>query len=97
MTAFAIIATIEVDAEHIDEYEIALLAHRERCLVNEPWTLQFDVLKPKDAKNQIVLYEVYTDKAAFDAHTNGDSRNQMMEDVKHIDVKLSGIPCSLAH
>ena len=97
MTAFAIVATIEVNAEQIDEYEKALITHRERCLINEPGTIQFDVLKPNDEENKFMLYEVYTDEAAFDAHWNGDSIKQMREDTGHIEAELSGVRCTLRH
>jgi quinol monooxygenase YgiN len=35
---------------------------------NEPGCLQFDVLEPEGEGDRILLYEIYTDQAAFEAH-----------------------------
>lgn len=35
---------------------------------DEPGCLQFDALTTDDAPELVILYEVYADKAAFDAH-----------------------------
>jgi autoinducer 2-degrading protein len=34
----------------------------------EPKCLRFDVLRPDDTKDSVVLYEIYTDENGFDAH-----------------------------
>src|SRR5262249_37355985 len=46
------------------------MAHRARGLKDEPGTLQFEVLIPCDDKTKVMLYELYRDDAAFDAHWN---------------------------
>jgi quinol monooxygenase YgiN len=35
---------------------------------DEPGCRRFDVLEPKGENERIVLYEIYDDRAAFDAH-----------------------------
>lgn len=35
---------------------------------HEPGCRRFDVLAPKDDPDRVVLYEIYDDRAAFDAH-----------------------------
>jgi autoinducer 2-degrading protein len=35
---------------------------------DEPGCLQFDVLEPEGEGNRVLLYEIYADKAAIDAH-----------------------------
>ena len=35
---------------------------------DEPGCLQFDVLEPDGEGDRVLLYEIYTDKAAFEAH-----------------------------
>ena len=68
MQAVAMIVTSQLahdgDAER---FEVALLAHRERCLRDEPGTLQFDVLRPYDSEGTFMIYEVYTDEEALRA------------------------------
>jgi autoinducer 2-degrading protein len=40
---------------------------RDSC-VHEPGCRRFDVLIPKDGDDRVFLYEIYDDRAAFDAH-----------------------------
>jgi autoinducer 2-degrading protein len=40
---------------------------RESCR-NEPGCRRFDVLSPKGEADRVLLYEIYADRAAFDAH-----------------------------
>jgi (4S)-4-hydroxy-5-phosphonooxypentane-2,3-dione isomerase len=35
---------------------------------DEPGCLQFDVLEPEGEADRVMLYEIYLDRAAFDAH-----------------------------
>ena len=35
---------------------------------DEPGCLQFDVLEPEGDSDRVLLYEIYADRAAFDAH-----------------------------
>ena len=85
MSKLVIIATIELLPGTTDRAVKILLDHRERCLRDEPGTLQFEVLVPSDTplgpgapipetkRNTVMLYEVYKDSAAFDDHWNGSS------------------------
>jgi quinol monooxygenase YgiN len=35
---------------------------------NEPKCKRFDVLRPDDTTDSVVLYEIYTDESGYDAH-----------------------------
>ena len=95
MPKFAIVATFDLAEGRVDEFLPLLLAHRDRCLRDEPGTLRFDVLRPGGEENKILLYEVYTDEAAFQLHWNGPSVAQMRGETAGMAVKLSGIRCAL--
>ena len=95
MSKFAIIATIEVSPGRLDEYLPLVMAHRTRCLQDEPGTLQFEVLRPHDDQTALRLYEVYLDKAAFDVHWNGPSRARHDAEAAGMVAKLSGTFCTL--
>ncbi|SDB35415.1 putative quinol monooxygenase [Bauldia litoralis] len=41
-------------------------------VAREPGCRRFDVLEPKGEDDRIVLYEIYDDRAAFDAHMQTD-------------------------
>ena len=77
MPKLAILATIEVAPGCMEELLPLLMAHRARCLRDEPGTLQFEVLRPRDGEDtRLMLFEVYRDEAAFEAHWNAPSRAQ---------------------
>jgi (4S)-4-hydroxy-5-phosphonooxypentane-2,3-dione isomerase len=95
MDKFAIVATFDVAEGRMDEFLPLLLAHRDRCLKDEPGTLRFDVLRPRNEENTIILYEVYEDDAAFQVHWNGPSVARMRADTTGMVAKLTGIRCAL--
>jgi Antibiotic biosynthesis monooxygenase len=61
MPKLAIVATIEITPGRMDEFLPLLMAHKARCLRDEPGTLQFDVLVPRDDNSKVLIYEVYQD------------------------------------
>jgi len=95
MPKLAIIATIEVAPDRKEEFLPLLMAHRARCLKDEPATLEFEVLLPRDDQTKVMLYEVYRDDAAFDAHFNGSSMKRIREEAGPMIVKLYGTRCTL--
>jgi (4S)-4-hydroxy-5-phosphonooxypentane-2,3-dione isomerase len=73
MSKLAIIATIEVAPGKRDQVLPLLMARGARCLKDEPGTLQFDVMIPREDDSRLLVHEVYQDDAAFDAHRSGPS------------------------
>jgi quinol monooxygenase YgiN len=96
MPKFALIASIDVAPGCRDEFLPLLRAHATRCLKDEPGTLQFDVLLPHDGGDKVMLYELYQDQAAFDAHSNGPSLAQLRKEAAGMMGKVSGTRCSLS-
>jgi len=92
----AIIGTLEVAPGRKDEVLPLLMAHRARCLKDEPGTLQFEVLVPREDDTKVLLYEVYRDDAAFDVHWNGTSVARLREEAAGMIVKVYGTRCALA-
>lgn len=96
MPKLAIIATIEVTPEKRDQFLSIAMAHRARCLKDEPGTLQFDVLVPREDEDKLLIYEVYQDDAAFEVHFNGPSIAQLRQEAAGMIVKLIGTRCTPA-
>ena len=48
MPKLAIIGKLEIVPDHLDRVVPLLMAHRARCLADEPGTLAFEVLLPYD-------------------------------------------------
>jgi quinol monooxygenase YgiN len=67
----ALVGTIEIAPGRKDQLLSALMAHKARCLKDEPGTLQMEVLSPREDDAELLVYEVYRDDAAFDVHRNG--------------------------
>jgi len=95
MPKFANIVTIEVAPGRRDEILPLLAAHKTRCLKDEPGTLQFEILLPKDDDTKVISYEVYRDDAAFEVHRNGPSLAQWREETAGIVMKLHGARCAV--
>jgi quinol monooxygenase YgiN len=95
MPKFALIDTIEVAPGRTEEFVPLLMAHRARCLQDEPGTLQFEVLLPRQDTTKVMLYEVYRDEAAFDTHWDGPSLARLREEATGMMAKVSGTRCML--
>lgn len=93
MPKLAIIGNLEIAPGHLDRALPLLMA---RCLADEPGTLQFEVLLPRDDQTKVLLYEVYTDDAAFEAHWSGPSTNRLREEAAGMIVGVTGTRCALA-
>jgi quinol monooxygenase YgiN len=74
MSKLVIMGTIEVLPGKRDQVVSLLTAHGTRCLKDEPGTLEFKVLIPRDDDSKILICEVYQDDAAFEVHRNASKR-----------------------
>ena len=95
MSKFSTVSTIEAAEGRRDQILPLLVAHKARCLKEEPGTLQFEILLPKNDETKILLYEVYRDAAAFDVHRNGPSFARWQEETAGMVVKLQGVRCAV--
>ena len=94
MSKFANVVTIDVAPGRKDEVVALLLAHKAR-LKDEPGTLQFEVLLPKDEDTKVRVYEMYRDAAAFEVHLSGPSLAQWKKDTAGMVVTLRGVRCAV--
>ena len=65
--SFVIIAEFEVKPDGIERFLELARADASQSVAKEPGCHQFDVTVDR-AASRVVLYEVYDDEAAFDAH-----------------------------
>lgn len=97
MAKLAVIATIKFSREQRDRVLSLLMAHRARCLKDEPEdTLQFEVLVPREDDTRLLSYEVYRDDAAFERHRSAPSINQFRADIAGMGVRVQVTRCALA-
>jgi len=65
---YVILAPIQIKPEHREEFIKAMLLDARGSVENEPGCVRFDVIQDEQDLNRIYLYEVYEDRAAFEAH-----------------------------
>ncbi len=62
---------VHIKPEHVDQF-IQATGDNHRNTILEAGALRFDVLRQADDPARFVLYEVYRDQAAVDAHKTTD-------------------------
>ena len=65
---FVVTVTFVIKNEYLDDFMAAMKMQAHNSLTREEGCLQFDVCRDENTPARIFLYEVYTDRAAFDAH-----------------------------
>jgi (4S)-4-hydroxy-5-phosphonooxypentane-2,3-dione isomerase len=68
MTGFVVIVEFRVKAGRRAEFRRLIDVNAVQSAQLEPGCRRFDVLEPERDEARIVLYEIYEDRAAFDAH-----------------------------
>jgi len=67
--SFVVLPEFHVAPENLTAFLAAARADAEASLAREPGCLQFDVVVQQGTNPaKVLFYEVYTDRAAFDAH-----------------------------
>ena len=94
MSKLVIMGAVEVQPGTRDQVLPLLMAHRDRCLRNEPGTMQFEIVLPREDESRMLIYEVYQDDAAFEAHRNAPSRAQWLKDTDGMGVKVLATFCT---
>lgn len=95
MARLVLLGTIDVVQGRKDQLVSSLLAHKARCLKDEPGTLPMEVLAPPGDDAKVLLYEAYQDDAAFDVHRNGSSFAQLRKETAGTIVKIDVIRCAI--
>lgn len=65
---FAVFETVQIKHHAIDDFLPAVLQNAKQTLEGDPNCHQFDVCLNPDRRDEIYLYELYTNRVAFDAH-----------------------------
>ena len=66
---YALFVTFRIHPGKTDEFVSLMTANRRASVEAEPGCQQFDICRDGD---EVFLYEIYDDRAAFDAHTTTD-------------------------
>ncbi|HSD43153.1 MAG TPA: putative quinol monooxygenase [Burkholderiales bacterium] len=67
MSELVLVVNIRVKPENVEKFMAEVLANAEAART-EPGCRQFEVLVDKSDPTRLMLYEIYADDAAFEAH-----------------------------
>jgi quinol monooxygenase YgiN len=81
---YAVVVRFEVKPDSIDQFIPLMLKQAENSLNLEPECRYFDVSQDDKIPHIFYLYELYTDKKAFDAHLNSNHFLSFIESVNSI-------------
>lgn len=79
---FGIFASIMIKPEHREQFLATMEETARRSVQEEVGCVRFDVFREKDQENRYLLYEVYVDEAAFEAHLATPHARRAMEGSK---------------
>ena len=65
---FVVVVEFQLKPGTRSQFRSLIDVNADASVRNEPGCLQFDVLEPEDESDRVLLYEIYSGKAAFDAH-----------------------------
>ena len=66
--SYAVTVTFRIKRDRMAEFLPLMLENARTSREQEPGCYQFDVATDPDRPGEVFLYELYTDRAAFDAH-----------------------------
>ena len=90
-TAFVVLAEFEFPLAHRDEFLELCRFDGTRSVADEPGCRQFDVNTTGEALDQVVLYEVYDDAAAFEAHKSTPHYAEFAAGVERLGVQIRSV------
>jgi quinol monooxygenase YgiN len=96
MPKLALIATMEVAPGRRDELLPLLKAHGARSLKDDAGTLHFEVLVPREDDTKLLIYEVYRDDTAFEAHRNAASIARFRKETAGMFTSINATRCTPA-
>ncbi len=83
MSKIAIIGEFTVKSGCFDEY-YALMQKHASASREEPGNLRFDLVVPLKSENRLMIYEIYQDQAALDAHAGSERIKEHREKTKDL-------------
>lgn len=69
---YVVTVTFRINPDHTDRFLEAMRENARLSLEREPGCHRFDVALGENGPETVFLYELYTDRAAFDAHLEAD-------------------------
>jgi (4S)-4-hydroxy-5-phosphonooxypentane-2,3-dione isomerase len=91
VTPFTIIAEFATTPDNHAKFLELCAYDAAHSVADEPGCHSFDALLPEGEPNTVILYEVYTDKAAFDTHLATPHYKVFADGVAALAVKIVAV------
>lgn len=65
---YAVVVTFRIKPDQMGAFMSAMIDNARTTLATEPECHRFDVCSDPARPHEVLLYEIYTDRAAFEAH-----------------------------
>ncbi len=72
MAKVVLVVELEIAPREFEAFVDIVTKHGANSLKIEEGCLRFEVLKPRESKNKVILVEMYADDSALDAHWNSE-------------------------
>jgi quinol monooxygenase YgiN len=95
MAAYAIIVDFRLKPGKREAFRRLIDSNAQASADIEEGCRRFDVLEPLGEADRILLYEIYTDRAAFNAHVESDHFLRFDRESSDLVAAKSVIECSL--
>lgn len=93
---FVVVVEFHLEEGARSQFRRLIDANADASVRSEPGCLQFDVLEPEGDGDRVLLYEVYSDKAAFDAHRHTEHFGTFASQSEALCLEKSVTRCLLA-
>jgi autoinducer 2-degrading protein len=93
---FAVVVEFHLKHGARSQFRRLIDANADASVRNEPGCLQFDVLEPEGESDRVLLYEIYSDRAAFDEHLRSEHFRTFAGASEALCLKKSVTSCTVA-
>jgi len=95
MAGYVVIVDFVLKPGKRAEFREMIDSNARASFMNEEGCRRFDVLEPSGEDDRILLYEIYTDRAAFEVHVKTDHFLRFDRESADLVLKKSFVECSL--
>lgn len=95
MAKVVLVVELEIEPDDFESFIDIVTRHGANSLKIEEGCLRFEVLKPRDSKNKVILVEMYADDAALDTHWSSDHMAAYRKKVSDMIVSRVANRCDL--
>ncbi len=95
MAKVVLVVELEISSGSLETFVDIVTKHGANSLKIEEGCLRFEVLKPRESENKVILVEMYADDAALDAHWNSDHMAAYRQKVSEMIISRVAHRCDL--